>query len=249
MPKINIIIPCFNEASRLPIEQILSFLDQNPDTNICLVNDGSDDATGKVIDDAASKCPGQIKTLHLNKNSGKAEAIRQGMLQEASNKDFEWFAYWDADLATPLEEINRLVNYADESVKFLMCSRVKRLGALIDRHPIRHVLGRLMATLISYVLKLPVYDTQCGAKLIRSEEIEILFSDEFMTKWLFDVELIARLQKEYPHDSPHKDFLEVPVRQWKDIAGSKLKFKHMLISLVDIVRIHWKYNIGHKTRD
>jgi dolichyl-phosphate beta-glucosyltransferase len=249
MPKIIIIMPCFNEARRLPLERILSFLEQNPNANICFVNDGSTDATGKMIDDAASKCPGQITTLHLDKNSGKAEAIRQGMLQQVSNKDFKWFAYWDADLSTPLDEINRLLKHSDDTIKFLMCSRVKRLGATVDRHVIRHIMGRVMATIISNVLKLPVYDTQCGAKLIQGEEVEMLFADKFMTEWLFDVELIARLQKKYPQDNPHKHFLEVPVRQWKDIAGSKLKFKHMVISIFDIARIHWKYNVRSKKRD
>lgn len=238
-----LIIPCFNEAGRLPVARILSFLYQHPNVNLCLVNDGSRDATEKVIDDAASRCSRQIKTLHLHRNFGKAEAIRQAMLKQLLYEDFEWFGYWDADLATPLEEMNHLLKYADESVKLLMCSRVKRMGAAINRHPWRHILGRLMATIISYVLKLPVYDTQCGAKLIRREEIAELFSDKFVSRWLFDVEIIARIQKKYSQSSIRRHLLEVPVRKWEDVPGSKLKFKHMLFSLVEIVRIHWKYNI------
>jgi glycosyltransferase involved in cell wall biosynthesis len=243
MQKIAIIIPCFNEAGRLPVSKIHSFLEQNPNVNICFVNDGSSDSTGKIIDDAASACPDQIKTLHLDRNSGKAEAIRQGMLKEVLREDFQWLGYWDADLATPLEEINRLLEYANEPVKLLMCSRVKRLGATINRQPYRHILGRIMATMISYVLKLPVYDTQCGAKLIRREEIEYLFSDKFLARWLFDVEIIARIQQKYSKENTHRHLLEVPVCKWEDVPGSKLKFKHMFFSLIEIARIHWKYNI------
>ncbi len=242
MQKVIIIIPCFNEARRLPVEQILSFLNQNANINICLVNDGSNDATGKVIDDAAATCPEQIKTLHLKQNSGKAEAVRQAMLESLADKRFDWFGYWDADLATPLEEINHLLNYANGPVKLLMCSRVKRLGATIDRHLHRHFFGRIMATFISCILKLPVYDTQCGAKLIRQEEIEDLFSENFLAKWLFDVEIIARIQKKYPEDNVHENILEVPLHKWQDVPGSKLKFKHMLFSLVELLRIHLKYN-------
>ena len=243
MQKIAIIIPCFNEASRLSVSKIHSFLKQNPDVNICFVNDGSSDATGEVIDNAMSVCPDQIKTLHLDHNSGKAEAIRQGMLKEILCEDFQWLGYWDADLATPLEEINHLLENANEPLKLLMCSRVKRLGAMIDRQPYRHILGRIMATMISRLLKLPVYDTQCGAKLIRREEIEHLFSDEFLARWLFDVEIIARIQQKYSKENTYRHLLEVPVRKWEDVPGSKLKFKHMFFSLIEIARINWKYNI------
>lgn len=243
MPKVIIVIPCFNEAGRLPVEEILSFLKRNPDINVRFVNDGSSDTTGKVIEDAASKCPGQIKTLHLDRNSGKAEAVRQAMLESLSDRDYDWIGYWDADLATPLEEINHLLNYSHGQIKLLMCSRLKRLGATIDRHLHRHIFGRIMATLISNVLRLPVYDTQCGAKLIRQEEIESVFSEKFVGKWLFDVEIIARMQKKYPKDIIQTCIHEVPVRKWIDVPGSKLKFKDMLFSLVELARIYWKYNV------
>jgi glycosyltransferase involved in cell wall biosynthesis len=215
---------------------------------ICFVNDGSKDETGKVIDNIASQSS-QIKTLHLKRNSGKAEAIRQAMLKQLSDDDCEWFGYWDADLATPLEEIDHLLNYSDDSRKLLICSRVKRLGASISRHPWRHILGRLMATLISFVLKLPVYDTQCGAKLIDREDIEDVFSEHFVSKWLFDVEIIARLKNKYKEDNIQQRIIEVPVFKWKDIPGSKLKFQHMLSALIEIVKIHWKYNIQRKAPD
>jgi glycosyltransferase involved in cell wall biosynthesis len=246
MQKIAIIIPCFDEAKRLDVSRIHSFLEQNPNVNVCFVNDGSGDSTSQVIDAAASARPNQIETLHLQHHSGKAEAIRQGMLKQVSNEDLQWLGYWDADLATPLEEIDHLLKYAKEPVKLLMCSRFKRLGATINRHLHRHILGRVMATIISNVLKLPVYDTQCGAKLIRREEVESIFSEEFLARWMFDVEIIARMQKKYPANTILQDILEVPVYRWDDVPGSKLKFKHMFSSLIDIAKIYWKYNIKTK---
>jgi glycosyltransferase involved in cell wall biosynthesis len=218
-------------------------LDQNPNVHVCFVNDGSSDSTGEIIDAAASACPEQIQTLHLKHHSGKGEAIRQGMLEQIPREDFQWLGYWDADLATPLEEINHLLEFAKAPVIMLMCSRFKRLGATINRHVHRHILGRVMATIISNVLKLPVYDTQCGAKLIRREEVEDVFSEEFLARWMFDVEIIARMQKKYPANTILQDILEVPVYRWDDVPGSKLKFKHMFSSLIDISRILWKYKI------
>jgi hypothetical protein len=125
----------------------------------------------------------------------------------------------------------------------LMCSRLKRLGATVNRHVHRHILGRVMATIISNVLKLPVYDTQCGAKLIRREEVEDIFTEKFLARWMFDVEIIARMQKKYPASTILQDILEVPVYKWDDVPGSKLRFYHLFSSLIEIVRIHWKYKI------
>lgn len=247
MSKTIIIIPCYNEARRLPSERILSFLEQNADVCLCLVNDGSTDATQEVIEDLAARCSGQIDTLHLDRNSGKAEAVRQGMLKHMKDEAAQWIGYWDADLAAPLEEVNHLLRHADASVKLLMCCRLKRLGATVSRHVCRHILGRVMATFISRVLKLPVYDTQCGAKLIRREEIEHLFTEKFTTKWLFDVELIARMKKKYSSDTIEQCLFEVPLYKWEDVPGSKLKPRHMFFLLVEIVRIHWEYNIQGKT--
>ena len=100
-----------------------------------------------------------------------------------------------------------------------------------------------MATLISVTLKLPVYDTQCGAKLMRRETVQDIFSEKFISRWLFDVEVIARIQQKYSNNSIHSRILEVPVNCWKDISGSKMLFRHMFYSLIDLVRIYFKLRI------
>ncbi|MBN1980743.1 MAG: glycosyltransferase [Chitinivibrionales bacterium] len=243
MSKITIIIPCYNEAGRLPTEGIISFLKQHSNINLWLVNDGSKDETARRIDAIARELPEQVQTLHLHENLGKAEAIRQGMLQASVQSDSDWFGYWDADLATPLDEIQHLMYHAKEPYRLLLCSRIKRLGARIHRHAWRHFAGRVMATLISWVLRLPVYDTQCGAKLISPQEIKDVFSEKFLTAWLFDVEIIARLQTKYNNDIQNI-LLEVPIYQWEDIPGSKLRVSHMFFALIGIIRIYLKYGRG-----
>ena len=241
MAKILLNIPCYNEAERLPAGKILDFLAKNPDISVCLINDGSTDTTAKIIDDTAAKNPSRVSAIHLEKNCGKAEAIRRGMLSHLPANTYEWYGYWDADLATPLEEIDHMLSHASENTKVLMCSRVMRLGSKINRHLHRHILGRIMATLISNVLNLQVYDTQCGAKLIRNTEIEPVFAEKFITEWLFDVEIIARLQKKYPNQHADRYIYEVPVLRWDDVPGSKVKFRHMFQSLAGIIRIYFKY--------
>jgi dolichyl-phosphate beta-glucosyltransferase len=130
--------------------------------------------------------------------------------------------FWDADLATPLEEVKWFYQFAgDDSYDLIIGSRVARLGAKIDRTIFRHYSGRLFATLISQGLGWKVHDTQCGAKLMKPELIPICMERPFKTSWLFDVEILLRLKKVYGNAAQEK-VLEVPIRAWNDVKGSKI---------------------------
>ena len=130
--------------------------------------------------------------------------------------------FWDADLATPLEEVKWFYQFAgDDRYDLIIGSRVARLGAKIDRTIFRHYSGRLFATLISQGLGWKVHDTQCGAKLMKPELIPICMERPFKTSWLFDVEILLRLKKVYGNAAQEK-VLEVPIRAWNDVKGSKI---------------------------
>ena len=94
------------------------------------VNDGSTDHTGELMDKLADKFPEKVGTLHMKKNAGKSEAVRQGILLSIAQSESYYIGYWDADLATPLSEIDylyRMIKKYDYPV-LLMGSRVKILG-------------------------------------------------------------------------------------------------------------------------
>jgi len=194
-PDTILVVPFYNEADRIHGDAFARFAAEHPSIGFLLVDDGSTDGTLARLETLRATAPEQFDVLQLETNRGKAEAVRHGML-EALSRGPRYAGYWDGDLATPLDEIPCFVEVLDQHPEreIVFGSRVLLLGRSIDRRPTRHYLGRVYATVVSRMLDLAVYDTQCGAKLFRvSPEIAALFAEPFVTNWTFDVELIARL--------------------------------------------------------
>jgi dolichyl-phosphate beta-glucosyltransferase len=235
-----LVIPCFNEARRLDARALAAFVD-GTGASLCFVNDGSRDATGVMLDELAAARAGAITVLHLPSNAGKAEAVRRGMLHALEWKTFAWIGYWDADLAAPLGEASALyaTGQAHDTCRVVLGSRIRRLGAAIERHAWRHYTGRVFATAASLTLRLPVYDTQCGAKLVRADTVASLCAEPFTSRWLFDVELLARLRR--VTDDPATAAIEHPLTAWRHSAASKLTAGAMLRAPLDLWRIARRY--------
>jgi glycosyltransferase involved in cell wall biosynthesis len=242
----TIIIPCFNEAKRLPADELLAFINQTTDISFLMVNDGSTDGTAKIIDDLARKRPDNIKALHLAANQGKGGAVRQGLLKALAGES-GIVGYWDADLSAPLSEIQRLrqilENHADLDV--VIGARVKLIGRKIDRRPWRHYTGRIIATLISMALRIPVYDTQCGAKLFRaSPKLKELLAEPFLTRWLFDVEIFARSILSFAsHGNTSLTFYEEPLEIWTHVGASKIGPGDFPLIIKELWHIWCGYNL------
>ena len=221
----TVIIPCHNEAKRLNLAAFRRFEAEHPEAALLFVDDGSTDAT--------AACLADFPLLHLEENVGKAEAIRRGIIATlALDASTEAFAFLDADLATGLDELTRLVGILAEKPRLAMVigSRWPHLGAHIRRGAVRALAGRLMAWMIRLALGRPVYDTQCGAKIFRREVAWALFGRPFHSRWLFDVELLLRL---------HGRVEEVPLRAWREVGGSKLGLGAMLRAPFELARIVW----------
>jgi dolichyl-phosphate beta-glucosyltransferase len=242
--KVCLVIPCYNEFERFKTEEYYNFLmNQSNNFSLLFVNDGSTDKTVLKLDDLQSQFPNNVSILDLIANVGKAEAVRQGILSCRQDNKFDYIGYFDADLATPLEEANSMLLLLEQNKKLILvlASRIKRLGTNIIRKRKRHLLGRVFATFTSLILNLPVYDTQCGAKLFKSEIVDFAFKKPFLSKWLFDVEIIARIRNKYPNDI-EAILHEYPVQKWEDVAGSKIKLTHMLQVPFQLLKIHRTYN-------
>jgi len=233
----TIVIPCYNEEKRLDKDAFLKYINNNSAVNFLFVNDGSKDNTIGVLKEL---CEGQTQ-LHyfdLERNGGKAEAVRRGMLHAAETTDSEYIGFWDADLATPLFEIdNFLREMRRGNYSIVTGLRLKRLGAGVNRKTMRHYLGRCFATSASIGLRLPVYDTQCGAKLYKAAVVSELFADTFITRWLFDVELLARFKKIHGIEKAVTEIYEYPLIEWKDVTGSQIKMRDFFKGPYELLKI------------
>ena len=241
-----IVVPCYNKAARLCTSAFREFARGNRDSRVLFVDDCSVDGTQEVLHAMQREMGTQISILSLPKNMGKSEAVRVGM--EAALAENPLYAgYWDADLATPLDAIIQFRAVLEQHPKVLLVlgSRVRLLGHTIRRSLFRHCVGRVFATAASMALRLPVYDTQCGAKLFRAvSPVSELFSEPFMSRWAFDVEIIARLMhrnQQVSSDERMAQFYEFPLRHWEDVAGSKVRAMDFPRSMLDLFRIRQRY--------
>lgn len=236
-----VVVPCYNESQRLDTSAVVDLVDREPRIHMLFVNDGSTDGTESMLEELARTRPASISALSLEQNSGKTEAVRRGILAALERRP-ELVAYWDADFSTPLDMIPVFMAELDRKPHLLgvLGSRVRRLGADIDRLALRHYAGRIFATLASVVLGMAVYDTQCGAKMFRAtDELARAFAAPFNTRWVLDVEMLARLRKELGAAALASRLVEVPLPRWRDVAGSKLTMRHGAAAFVDLWRIWW----------
>ena len=237
----SIVIPCYNEEKGISNSEYSNFLENNSETFICFVNDGSKDNTLGVLNILKAKHDSQIHILSLEKNSGKAEAVRAGINYCNQNFQHEYIGYLDADLATTLEEFIDLRNYLTGEVVFSFGSRIRKIGSTINRENSRFLIGRVVATFISNILDIKVYDTQCGSKLFTKEISEELFQNEFISKWLFDVEIFYRMIHLFEREKAIKKMHEVPLKLWVEKGDSKVKFTYGFKLWFDLYKISRNY--------
>lgn len=245
MAHVIVVVPCYNEASRLDSAAFAQFRADGHWLEFLFVNDGSVDETGRVLDALRCASPDTIRLLSLPANRGKAEAVRAGMLR-ALEGGAEYVGFWDADLSTPLPALPEFLELLEDrpSLQMVFGSRVKLLGRDVERRALRHYLGRVFATIVSVMLRLPIYDTQCGAKLFRaSDTLRAVLAEPFVTSWLFDVEILARFIARTPEGSRglERAVYELPLREWRDVAGSKLTRRAYARAAASLFRLHMAY--------
>tara|TARA_B100002003_G_C14120263_1_gene538784 strand:+ start:1144 stop:1878 length:735 start_codon:yes stop_codon:yes gene_type:complete len=235
--KKGIVIPFYNEACRFDQMHVLD----HAELIDCwvFVDDGSTDKTNQKLSELV-KTLNQMEVsallVSLPINQGKAEAVRQGML-EISKHNCDLCGFIDADFSAPVTEFIRLCEVATEKdVEMVFGSRVLLYGRDIQRSSVRHYAGRIAATLISIMLRFEIYDTQAGIKLFRIECVNELMGQPFLSRWLFDCEIFLRAKNK------QLKMIEEPLNQWcNQSADSKVNMMTYCKSLIDLYRIWWHW--------
>ena len=240
--KTGIVIPCYNEAQRINLESFNAFASANSLYHICFVNDGSTDKTAEFLAEFCQRNPEQFSLINLDANSGKGEAVRTGLLSLKKRNEFASVGFLDADLATPLEEYDKLnKTLLSGQYKAVFGSRMKKMGSQIDRSLKRHLIGRFFATVISASINLPFYDTQCGAKVFKPTFLDGIIEKPFITKWLFDVEILIRLKQKIGKKGIASFVLEKPLDNWTEMGDSKITKADIIRIPLDLFKIRKRY--------
>ena len=227
-PQLSIVIPCYNEEERLPrtIEQIERYLEgKDLSYELILVDDGSTDGT-RMIMDAAAERNRFVRLEALPRNRGKGRALAEGVAVARGSR----ILVTDADLSTPIEEIEKLRAELDKGAGVAIGSRALRASRVEVSQPIYRVLmGKAFNLLVQAVLLPGIWDTQCGFKLFRADVAHEAFADLTTDGFGYDPEVLYRAKKR------GVKIAEVPV-VWRNSAPTKVSpikssfdmFKHVV---------------------
>jgi dolichyl-phosphate beta-glucosyltransferase len=227
---LSIVIPAYNEQQRLPstLTRISAYLAEArwTDYEILVVDDGSTDSTAALVTEW-SRGNAAIRLLRNPGNRGKGYAVRHGMQTAVG----DWRLFSDADLSTPIEEIEKLFAATAAGAQIAIGSRaLNRKLVGVHQSGFREAAGRVFNIVMRCVLGLPLHDTQCGFKLFSAEAAEQVFSRQRLDDFGFDAEALFIAQL--------KGFTitEVPVR-WNDVAGTKVSLWNGARPFLDLFTI------------
>lgn len=226
MPYLSIVIPAYNESARIvkTLENILSYLkDKKFETELIVVDDGSSDATKAIVEKFSER---GIRLISNGTNHGKGYAVKRGMLAAKG----DWILFTDADLSTPIEELDRFLELHDYDI--LIASRALRDSRIITHQPFYREFGGKLINFFVQLIALPgIKDTQCGFKLFRKNCAQKIFARQTLNGWGFDAEILFIAKRLGCR------ILELPVL-WKNDPDTKVKpFQTGFRMLMDLVRI------------
>jgi len=231
LDSLSIVIPAYNEQNRLPqtLQKVLDWLARGTFSfrEVIVVDDGSRDGTAGVVQECVREnaC---VRLLRNPGNRGKGYAVRHGMLEAKG----EWILYTDADLSSPIEEIEKLCRATRKQGAAVAIGSRAVDRSLVEVHQpvLRELSGRCFNLVMRAVTGLPFRDTQCGFKLYRADAARQIFSRQKQDGFSFDVEDLLIAEKLGVRA------VEVPVR-WADVEGTKVRLSQGIMSFLDLVKI------------
>ncbi len=229
-PDLTLVIPCYDEAARLPatLRRSIEYLRrERPAFEILVVDDGSRDATAAVAREVLER-EGCGRVIELPRNRGKGAACRAGALAARGRQ----VLLCDADLSTPIEEERRLRRALEGGASVAIGTRAHPEARIVVRQPRgRESAGRLLNRLLRLFGLTDLRDTQCGFKLFRREAARALFERARIDGFLFDVEILRLARRR------GLAIAEVPV-EWRNDPDTRVRpLRHWPQILRDVLRI------------
>lgn len=241
--KHGIVIPCYNESSRLELETFIKFAVSHPGVVLCFVNDGSRDPTRSTLAKIKNMVTENVHVYHVEENAGKANAVRQGALFLHRETDVETIGFIDADLSTGFDEYGELLEEVEKNPRLGVVFGSRNMGGGIERDIARKLISDGVKLCIRMITRLQIADTQCGAKVFRRDLVPMIYTDSFFSRWLFDVEILLRLKKQMGKQAFLKIFLEKPLSKWVHMDGSKLDMRESLRIPFSLLSIYREYEL------
>ncbi len=232
-PELSIIVPCYNEERRLPasLDRLREYLDGQPYVSeVLVVDDGSSDGTVAYAEQIAAVDP-RVRVLGYGENRGKGAAVAWGAVRARGTR----VLFTDADLSTPIEDLEKLLPFLDAGYDVVIASRALRESQLKVHQPWwRERAGRIMNGLIRVLAALPFSDTQCGFKLFSGQAAADIFPNLTVRRWMFDVEALVVAGKLGYRTR------EVPVT-WENRDDSRVKLSHTPSIFAELfhIRSYW----------
>ena len=236
-PKLSIVIPAFNESSRIEatLERVMACVDaEGWDAEVLVVDDGSKDETAAIVERWMNLHP-RLHLIENPGNRGKGYSVRNGLLQAAG--DIVMFT--DADLSAPMEEANRLLAAIEAGADVAIGSRwMDRARQTIQQPLYRQVFGRCFNGITRGVMGLPFKDTQCGFKAFRREAAQVIFRLQTIERWGFDPEILFIARK------LRYSVVEVPVTWGHDERSRMSYLKDGMKMLEEMAVIRYNSLVG-----
>jgi glycosyltransferase involved in cell wall biosynthesis len=239
-PDLSIIIPAYNEESRLPatLERIAAYLQTSGRAaEVLVVDDGSKDRTAAVAESFRSKLP-SLRVVSNGVNRGKGYSVRHGMQEARGSVTL----FTDADLSAPIEEAGKLIEALTNCDVAIGSRAMDRSLISVHESPFREFAGIIFNKIVRIILWLPFVDTQCGFKAFRRETCRIMFEQQTIERFGFDPELLYLAR----HHGLRA--VEIPVRWGHSPATKVSMLRDSMQMFIDVFTIRWNSLMGRYPR-